>query len=76
VECRMLLLYVMLQVDVDDVWSWLPDSVVGYTVRGAYKSIISGMVPSPSVSMVSAPLLWRKEVSLKVSIFAWRLFRG
>jgi hypothetical protein len=32
VECRLLLLYVVLQVDVDDAWVWMPDPMVGYSV--------------------------------------------
>lgn len=62
VEYRMLLLSVMLQVDVDDVWSWSPDPVAGYTVRGAYKSLISEMGSSPSVPFVPAALEKRSSV--------------
>lgn len=53
----MLLLSIMLQIDVDDIWSWSPDPVAGYTVCGAYKSPISEMRSSPSVPLGTAPLL-------------------
>jgi len=41
-EYRMLLLTVVLQVDVGDVWTWIRDSAVGYTVRGAYHTLTCG----------------------------------
>lgn len=36
VECRNLLLYVMLHVDINDAWRWTPYPVVGYIVSGVY----------------------------------------
>jgi hypothetical protein len=36
-ECMTLLLNVVLQVDNDDGWSWIPDQAVGYTIGGAYR---------------------------------------
>lgn len=33
VECMNLLLTIMMQVDTNDVWRWIPDSVNGYTAR-------------------------------------------
>jgi hypothetical protein len=58
------------------MWSWIPDSIAGYTVRGAYNMLTSGTVSMSTAPMVSAPLLWRKDIPLKVSVFAWRLFRN
>jgi len=70
VECRSLLLIVVLQVDVEDTWTWLPDPGRGYTVKGAYCTLISDMSLIPNAPQVSADLLCRKDVSLKVSVFA------
>jgi len=60
-ECRTLLLTVSLQVD---------------TVRGAYHTLADGMPLHHDASVLYEDLLWRKDVPLKISIFAWRLFRN
>jgi hypothetical protein len=70
VECRSLLLSVMLQVDIR---TWIPDPSAGYIVRGAYHMLSHG-APHTIGDSIHADLLWRKEVPLKVMIFAWRLF--
>jgi len=49
---------------------------VGYTVREAYYFITSGMPDSHNVPLMSADLLWRKDIPSKVLIFAWRLVRN
>jgi len=72
-ECRTLLLIVSLQVDSLDVWSWFPDPTGGYSVRGAYR-ILTNRIPSHDA--ISSNLLWHQDVPLKVSVFAWRLFRN
>ena len=72
-ECRILLLTVALQVDIDDVWIWTPDPVDGYSISGAYRLFTDRRPPS---QFVPVDLLWRREVPLKVSGFAWRLFRS
>ena len=66
----------MLQVNVDDVWSWAPDPAVGYTVRGAYRTLTDETIVIHTAPAVPAALLWRKHVPLKVSIFGWCLFRN
>lgn len=76
VECRLLLLYVVLHIDVDDVWIWIRDPMVGYLVREAYHTLIDGSQSIPTGSAASTTFLWRKEVPLKVSIFDWHLFRN
>jgi len=76
VECRLILLTVVLQVSGNDVWMWLRDPSVGYAVRGAYRILTSGTLISHDAPLVSADLLWRKNIPLKVSVFAWRLFRN
>jgi len=66
----------VLQVNTHDNWCWVPDSVTGYTVRGAYHSLVEDLAIPPSASSVVEPSIWRKDVPLKVSIFAWRLLRN
>lgn len=66
---------VVLQVNVDDVWTWLPDPGVGYSVRGAYHTLTCWTPLIPNAPLVFADLLWRKDIPLKVSVFVWRLFR-
>jgi len=67
---------VVLHVTVDDAWQWLPDPRVGYTVRGAYCILTSGMVLNHNARLVLADFLWRKDIPLKVSVFGWRLFKN
>ncbi|GAU10981.1 hypothetical protein TSUD_112740 [Trifolium subterraneum] len=47
-------------------------SLGGYSVRGAYQLLTSH--PSDPLD-VASDLIWHKQVTLKVSIFAWRLLR-
>lgn len=54
-ECIALLLTVSLQVDIQDVWTWVPYPYVGYSVSGAYH-ILTNRVPSHD--LVSSDLLW------------------
>jgi hypothetical protein len=63
----------LIQVDSADTWRWTPDIVNGYTARGAYHLLTD----TTQVNVqIPANLLWRKDVPLKVSVFAWRLFRN
>jgi len=75
VECRLLLLSVVLQVNINDVCLWTPDSVAGYTVSGAYYSLMSDISNTSNAPPAPASTIWKKDVPLKVSIFAWQLFR-
>ena len=75
-ECRTLLLTVSLQVENDDVWTWIPDPLAGYTVRGAFRTLTNGAPLNHDVHLFYDDLLWRKDVPLKVLIFACRLFRN
>jgi hypothetical protein len=71
-ECRSLLLTRSLQVHSSDRWQWQPDPDEGYTVRGAYQLLTFQV----TTSMDDAEkLIWHPQVSLKVSIFVWRLLR-
>ncbi|CAJ2627924.1 unnamed protein product [Trifolium pratense] len=71
-ECQSLLLDISLQDQVIDRWQWSLDPDTGYTVRGVYQLLTS----QDSVTLDDADnLIWHSQVSLKVSIFAWRLLR-
>jgi hypothetical protein len=54
------------------MWLWRLDPTRGYSARGAYQLLTSH--PSDSLDVV-ADLIWRKQILLNVSIFAWRLLR-
>jgi hypothetical protein len=71
-ECQALLYDFSLQAQYPDRWQWRPDSDRGYSVRGAYQLLTS---QQHIVLHVAVDLIWHKQVSLKVSIFAWRLLR-
>lgn len=68
-----MLLNVLLQVDTEDSWSWIPDPIVGYTVSGAYR-VLTSRPPLTSHALVAG--LWRNDVPLDVFVFAWRLFQN
>lgn len=70
-ECRNLLHNVSLQVDINDRWRWNLDLMAGYYVHGVY------IFPTSQDSDRFIPLskyTRHKDVPLKVSLFAWRLF--
>jgi len=60
----------VVQTDVSDRWKWLPDTMGGYTVRGAYQLLTHQVAPMIDVT---GEHVWHKQVPLKVSILAWRL---
>ena len=68
-ECRLLLLSVVLQVDINDVWLWAPDLVAGYMVSGAYHSLMSDFADTSNASLARASTILRKDVPLMVLIF-------
>lgn len=55
VECRLLLLSVVLQVNKNDVWSWVPDLVACYKVKRAYHSLLAHSRVMPSTSIQDVP---------------------
>ena len=61
-----------LQVDKEDSWHWNLESSNAYTVQSAYKSMTQHQHIDTTVS---TKVLWHKDISLKVVLFAWRLFR-
>ncbi|XP_024628764.2 uncharacterized protein [Medicago truncatula] len=71
-ECRALLLDVSLFPNISDSWVWLPDTIGGFTVRGAYKVLTATVNPNRDSAL---DLVWHHQVPLKISIFAWRLIR-
>ncbi|PNX63632.1 cysteine-rich receptor-like protein kinase, partial [Trifolium pratense] len=71
-ECQALLLPISLQTHISDRWQWLPDSETGYSVRGVYQLLTS----QDMIALGDGHnLIWHRQVSLKVSILAWRLLR-
>ncbi|KAK2393210.1 hypothetical protein QL285_055182 [Trifolium repens] len=72
-ECQNLLLTVTLQVESPDRWQWRSDPLTGYSVRDAYQTLTSQDIVTLGET---EDLLWHKQVSLKVSIFVWRLLRN
>jgi len=62
-----MLLHIVLQVDSEDSWRWILDPVAGYTVSGAYRVLTLGVPPTMHIL---ATQLWRKDVPVKVSVFA------
>jgi hypothetical protein len=71
-ECRSLLNNVLLQSNVFDRWRWDPDTIDGYTVRGAYQILT---IPVSNTIVPTDELVWHKQVPLKASIVAWRLLK-
>ncbi|XP_024634727.1 uncharacterized protein [Medicago truncatula] len=73
VEIRNLLSNVTLQESETDACLWRPDTIVGFTVRGAYQMLMRQEIQDDDVAS-NAP--WHKNVPLKVSICVWRLIRN
>ena len=71
-EIKLLLQNVTLQVDKDDRWLWNLETSHVFSVRCAYNLIT---VQHPTASSMVASSIWNKDVSLKVGLFAWRMFR-
>lgn len=72
-ELTLLLHNVSLQAQQKDRWIWKADSSSSsYTVQSAYKMI---MTQAPLDQVTDMPSCWHKDVSLKVVLFVWRLFR-
>ncbi|KAK2440989.1 hypothetical protein QL285_012338 [Trifolium repens] len=73
VECRNLLYDIVLQPNISDHWLLRHDTGSGYSVRGAYYLLTTtDALDTDAVS----DLIWNKQVSLKVSVLAWRLLRN
>jgi len=72
-ECRLFLLIVTLQVDSVDAWRWTPGIARSYTASGAYRLLTD---TTQINNQIPTKLLWRKDMPLKVSVFAWRLFHN
>jgi hypothetical protein len=72
-ECRNLISALVLQPDVAAQWQWRNDPGGGYTVRGAYTLLTRTEVPD---EVATTTLIWHKQVPVKVSLLAWRLFRN
>jgi len=66
-ECRILLLYVTLQVAISDQRVWTTDPIKGYSMRNAYQ-ILTRDVPRLEVATLNS--FWHANVPLKVSLLA------
>ncbi|MCH91003.1 70 kDa peptidyl-prolyl isomerase, partial [Trifolium medium] len=62
-----------LQAQSPDLWQCQPDPVKGYSVRGANYQLLTSQQHDPLDTVEDQ--IWHRQVSLKVSIFAWRLLR-
>ena len=67
-----LLCDVSLQVHYSDYWVWLLDLSTGYTVRGTYTLLTDN---DTSYKVVDPDSIWKRHISLMVSLFIWRLLR-
>ena len=72
-ECSSLLCDIVLQVSTLDRWRWVLDPIGGYSVKGTYKYLT---LPTTPVETGLYDAAWLKQVSLKVSVFVWRLLRN
>ena len=70
-ECSVLLHDIVLQEHLPDRWRWHLDPVNGYSVKGTYIYLPSATEPTTRGLVKD---VWIKNVPLKVSIFARRLF--
>jgi len=71
-ELILLLCNVTLQVNKVDRWLWTLETTKSFTVRSVYNYLTAQLLTDTLVPVSS---LWHKDVSLKVVLFAWRLFR-
>lgn len=72
-ECVSLLHNVVLQAHIHDRWRWILDPINGYTVKGTYIYPTTAEAPTERNLF---DVVWKKQVPLKVSVFAWRLLRN
>jgi len=72
-ECSSLLCNIVLQDHVLDRWRWVMDPINGYCVKGVYQYLT---LSDTSLERGFSYVAWLKQVSLKVSIFVWRLLRN
>ena len=72
-ECITLLDNVVLQVNIQDHWRWLLDPVHGYSACGTYRYLTTFEEQVADGAFID---VWHKLVSIKVSLFAWRLLQG
>jgi hypothetical protein len=70
-ECRALLDESVLQTHVTDWCQWQSEPGKGYSVCGAYRILT---LQESALLDEATYLIWHRQVSKKVSIFAWRLF--
>jgi len=66
-QCRILLLYVTLQVAISDRWVWSLDPIKRYSVCNVYQTLTSDV---PRLEVVTSNSFWHAYVPLKVSCLA------
>jgi len=71
-ECTALLNNIVLQDHIHDRWKWLLDPIQGYSVCGIYQFLTFADEPVDRGRVINVR---HKQVSSKVSMFAWRLLR-
>lgn len=57
----------------EDRWFWLLEPTKGYRVSGVYH-LLSSLEPGGCSEVTN--IIWHKVIPLKVTLFAWRLFRN
>jgi len=62
---------IILQDHIPDRWRWSLDPINGYSIKGTYRFLTTADAPPEHGLSVD---VWLKQVPLKVSLFAWRLF--
>jgi hypothetical protein len=61
------------QVNTFDQWRWQLDPSEGYVIRCVYHLLTS---QEPHRFIAVSKFIWYKDVSLKISLFAWRLLHN
>lgn len=64
---------IVLQDQISDRWRWLLGPINGYSVKGTCRYLTMVDALSDQVLLVD---VWQKQLPIKVSLFAWRLFRN
>jgi len=72
-DCCALLIPIVLQVNVNDRWTWQLHVSFGYNVASAYHYLTSRDQTFNNNLLLT---VWHKEVPQKITIFAWRLLRN
>lgn len=72
-ECRILLLFVTLQVAILDPWVWTPDPNNGNMMHDTYHRLTCD---ASHHVVVASDSFWHADVPLKVSLLVWQLLQN